>query len=135
MAGDVVPVLFGGVGAVQGKRERIPGMGDEATDDRVLLISVGPPVGSYTARRLAEDGDLASVTTEAGDIVADPFDSETLVSQAKILGFIGSAWEAEDIETIVDCDDDDVLSVCEILAIVERSVGVADDKAWLDEYL
>lgn len=67
--------------------------------------------------RLTADDDLVRVTAEVGDVIVDPLQGELLVEQAVVAGGVvgglsaevGMGEETEGAETVVDCDDDDVL--------------------------
>lgn len=76
---------------------------------------------------------MGAIAAERGDVVADPFDGETLVEEADVLGQAGCAREAEDIDAVVDGDDENILSVGEILAVVEWSVCSAKVEFWEGE--
>jgi hypothetical protein len=53
-----------------------------------------------------------------------------LVTQPEILRLARNAGEAEYVNPVVDGDDDDVLSLGEVLAVVERTVRVANGETW-----
>ena len=54
--------------------DRGSGFGDEAGDDGVGCPGVGVVVYACSSGRLAEEGDAGRITTEGGDVFADPFD-------------------------------------------------------------
>lgn len=125
---DGVPVPHSHIWAVERETKGITRCCDEAVDNGILDVSVRPVVHGDATGGLARDGDLCRVTAEAGNVVADPFQGGALVSQAEILGLAWGTWEPEDVDTVVDCDYDDILSICKVLAIVERAVRVANGK-------
>jgi hypothetical protein len=49
---------------------------------------------------LPEDGHFGRITTEAGDVLMNPFDGSSLVAESQVLGVFGCAWEAEDVEAV-----------------------------------
>jgi hypothetical protein len=106
-------------------------VGYKSIHNRITRVRVGPPVNRNAAGGLPENGDLLRIATEAGDIVANPLDGETLIAEAEVLGNTRGTREAEDIEAVVEGDDNDILGVSEILALVECAVGIADGEAYL----
>jgi hypothetical protein len=45
------------------------------------------------------------------------------------LSLPGCTGEAKDVDAVVDGDDDDILCVSEVFAIVERTVGVSNSES------
>lgn len=82
---------------------------------------------------MAEEGDFVRAAPEAGDVVADPFDGEALVEQAYVLADSWVAGESEDVDSVVDRYDHDVLGISEILAYVEGSVRVSQVETYSRE--
>lgn len=85
---------------------------------------------------LAEEGDVGGVAAELFDVGADPGESGGLVEQAVVSGGVvgalggegGVGEEAEDAETVVHGDDDDV-AVSEELAVLTALGGASVAKA------
>jgi hypothetical protein len=95
-------------------------------DDRILLVCIRPVVDGNSSGRLARDGDFVGITAEVLDVVADPFDSCSLIAETEVLRLARGSRKAKDVEPIVDCDDDDVLCVGKVFARVERAVCVSN---------
>lgn len=128
---DCVPVLFLNTGGVHGETEGIAGGSNDAVDNRVLLVGVRPVVDGDTARRLAGNGNLARVAAEAPDVVANPLDSSSLVAETQVGSLARGAGETEDVDSVVDGNDDNVLSVGKVLTVVERTVGVTNGESYI----
>lgn len=79
---------------------------------------------------MARNGDLLGIAAEASNVLPEPLDSGALVTQPEILRLARNAGEAEYVNPVVDGDDDDVLSLGEVLAVVERTVRVANGETW-----
>lgn len=97
--------------------------------DGIGLVGVGPVVDAYAAGGLAREGDLGGIPAEEGDVVSHPLDGGPLVAEAEVLRLVRGAGEAEDVEAVVYCYDDDIICLGEVHAFVERSVGVADGES------
>lgn len=70
-------------------------------DNRILRPSIRISVDGGTASGLSEHGDAFGISTESGNVIADPFQRFTLVEQAEIVfGNAGGAREAEDIGSV-----------------------------------
>ena len=79
---------------------------------------------------LAKDGDARGVAAEESNIGSNPTECEDEVEHACIArvcvngirrGF-GKIEEAESVEAMVDCDDNDIASMAESRAVIERTV-------------
>jgi hypothetical protein len=92
----------------------------------VRLPSVAIEANGRSTGRPANKRDLPRRTTKASDVVSNPFNSKPLVEQTRIPGKSWIAWEAKDIEAIINCHDHNVLSISEVLTLVERRVSVPD---------
>lgn len=44
---------------------------------------------------------------------------------------VGRTWKAEDVQPVIESDDHDILRVCQVLAIVERTVSISDREAYV----
>lgn len=97
-------------------------------DDRILLISIRPPVDSCTARRLASDNNLLCISAKCCNVLLEPFHRQTLVTQSKVSICVRCSRETENVQSIVDGDNNDILVVSEVLAICEWCVGVTASK-------
>lgn len=122
LRGHIVPVAEGQVFRVHRKREGIARMRDQAADDGVLDVGEGPVVDGNASRGLPKDSDLGRISTECGDVVAHPLDGKTLVAEAEVVDVVRCTRKSEDVETIVDGHDHNVVRIGEILAVVEGRV-------------
>lgn len=130
---DRVPVLFLNTGGVHGEAKGIAGGGNDAIDNGVLLVGVRPVVHGDTTRRLARNGNLARVAAKAPDVVANPLDSSSLVAESQIGSLTRGTGEAEDVDSVVDGNNDNVLGVGKVLAVVERTVGVSNGESYIGQ--
>lgn len=97
-------------------------MSDDAADDGILLISVGPKVNCLTPNRLSKYSNLLRITSKCGNIIANPFNTNALIAKAKVSRLAWGAREAKDINSVVDRNNNDVLRAGKIFTIVECSV-------------
>lgn len=111
-----VPILLGDACGVYREAEDIARVRNDAVDNGVLLVCVGPVVNSDTSRRLARDGNLAGVAAELLDVVSNPLDGRSLVAETEILRLAWSAREAENVESVVDRNDDNIFAVGKVFA-------------------
>ena len=81
---------------------------------------------------LPEDGDVARIAAERGDIVAHPFKGGDQIQQADVAGLrvffatqFGQVQVAEHIEAMIDGDNDHVLFGRQVPAVVHLPVGGA----------
>lgn len=116
--------------AIHRKTKRIPRLGNNPIDDRLVLVRERPPVRSDTARRLPENSHFGRIAAEIGDVLVHPFDGSALVAKSQVLETVWCAWEAEDVEAVGQSDDDRAGGFGEAAAVVEGGVGVADGEAW-----
>lgn len=89
-------------------------------------MGVGPVVDSHSSGRLTRNRDLHWVAAKAGNVVSKPPDGYALVAKTKVGGNTRSTGKAEDVETVVHRNHDDVFCMGEVLAVVEGAVGIAD---------
>lgn len=127
--GDGLEVGLGNALFVDGEAKGVARGGNDAVDDGVLSIGVGPVVDGHAAGRLARDGNLLRVTAKGADVVADPFDGSALVAEAGVLGDAWVAGETKDVEAVVDGDEDGVLGLGKVLTIIKGAVCVANCEA------
>ena len=128
--GNIKPVPRLQLPAIHRKTKRIPRLGNNPTDKRLVLVRERPPVRSDTARRLPENSHFGRVAAEPGDVLVHPFDGASLVAETQVLDVVWSAREAEDAEAVGQSDDDGAGGFGEAAAVVEGGVGVADGEAW-----
>jgi hypothetical protein len=81
--------------------------------DGILGVSVGDEIGRHASGGLAKDGDSCGIAAEAGDIVAGPFQGKTLVEEPCVSDFAGRSGEAEDVQSVVEGYDYNVIFVSE----------------------
>lgn len=106
-------------------------MGDNAADNGILLISIGPKVNCLTPNRLSKDGNLVRITSKRSNIIADPFNSNSLIAKTKVGRLSWSSREAEDVNSVINRNDNNILRVCKILAAIEWSVGASIIESYL----
>lgn len=111
--------------AVHPETERVAGMLDISAHERVFSVRERPVFDGDAAGGLARDDDFARVAPEGADVGVEPLDGEALVAEAEVLRRGGGAGEAEDVEAEVEGDDNYVLGVGEVVAVVEGGVGGA----------
>ena len=104
-------------------------MRNDAVDDGILLIRIGPVVDGDSSGRLARDCDFAGIAAELPDVVANPFDGCSLIPKPEILCLARGTREAKDVEPVVDRDDDDVLCVGKVFARIEWAVCVSNGES------
>lgn len=106
-------------------------MGDDAADNGILLISVGPKVNCLTPNRLSKDSNLFRITSKRSNIIADPFNANSLIAKTKVGRLAWSSREAEDVNSVVNRNNNNILRACKILAVVEWSVGASKIESYL----
>lgn len=98
---------------------------DISGHERVFSVGERPVVDGDAAGGLPRDDDFVRVAAEGPDVGVEPLDGEALVAEAEVLGRVGGAGKAEDVEAEVEGGDYDVLGVGEVVAVVEGGVGGA----------
>ena len=58
------------------------------------------------------------ITAKTSNIISYPFDCKTLVEETKILCYIWISWEAENVQSVVETDDDDIFFIGDVLSII-----------------
>ena len=85
--------------------ERGPRIHDQAADERIGWILEGMAVYGSASSRLAEVSEAVGIAAERLDVLMDPFETEALVEEPKVL-FVrmksGGVGKAEDVETIAE---------------------------------
>lgn len=99
-------------------------MGDDAVDNGILLVGVGPKVDYLTPDRLSKDSDLLRITTKRSNIIANPFDPNALIAETEVGRLAWGSREAEDVNSIVNRNND-ILRTRKILTVVESSVSAS----------
>lgn len=106
-------------------------MGNDAADNGILLISVGPKVNCLTPNGLSKDSDLLRITSKRGNIISNPFNTNALITETKVGRLAWGSREAEDVNSVVNRNNNDILRVCKVLAVVERSVSASKVESYL----
>lgn len=98
--GNIKPIPRLQLPAIRRETKRIPRLGDNPIDKRLVRVRERPPVRSDTARRLPENSHFGRIAAETGDVLVHPFDGAALVAESQVLETVGCAWEAEDVEAV-----------------------------------
>lgn len=97
---NVIPIPRLQLPAIHRKTKRIPRLGNNPIDDRLVLVRERPPVRSDTARRLPENSHFGRVAAETGDVLVHPFEGAALIAESQVLETVWCAWKAEDVEAV-----------------------------------
>lgn len=106
-------------------------MGNDAADNGILLISVGPKVNCLTPYRLSKDSNLFRITSKRSNVIANPFNANSLIAKTKVGRLAWSSREAEDVDSVVNRNNNNILRACKILAVVEWSVAASKIESYL----
>lgn len=106
---DGIPIILNGSGSVEGEAKSVARVGDDAVDNGILLVGVGPKVDCLTPDRLSKDSNLLGITTKRSNIIANPFDSSTLIAETEVGRLAWGSREAKDVNSVVNRNNDDIL--------------------------
>ena len=97
---NIIPIPRLQLPAIQRETKRIPRLGNNPIDKRLVRVRERPPVRGDTARRLPENSHFGWIAAETGDVLVHPFDGAALVAESQVLETVWCAWEAEDVEAV-----------------------------------
>lgn len=130
-----IPIVLNGSGSVEREAESVARVGDNAADNGTLLVGVRPKVDFLAPNRLSKDSDLLRVTTKRSNVIMNPFDSNSLIAETEVGRLAWGSREAEDVNSVVNSNNDDVLRARKILAVVESSVSASIVESYLQSVL
>lgn len=143
---DVIPDP-GTAGSIE-RREKGSGAGleNKASNDRVGSVGISIQINRVRTSGLTEENDTCRVSTKIGNVVADPFDSKSLVEKSNILTLL-ACWYARKTEYVntiaversqlgrspaymvapdlLEADHNHIFLISQILTIVQGIVRVA----------
>jgi hypothetical protein len=116
-----VQAVLGSVIALQSERLTAPEVrhGNRSSEQPIRTRHAQESFDRPGPGRLADDRHLVRISTECGDVGLDPFESDDLVRDPVVAGNVrtGDGEEPERTQTVVDADDDDVFTRCELTAV------------------